>query len=205
MEHLLTSGTNRPSYDVSNKSFNILYYGTTRRRRTTLSVSCPCLVFLDFLENRVRCLSVRVNMDEKELSGLSLSLSADVWVKVNTGALTGILSLSKFLKSLNSRELSKIFDPEFNQRPSENFTFTPGIRILSFKVSEKGIKFFTHFLGLSRDLLSFEIRTKKRTFFITFDAWLKNSLTLMLTKSMQKKLPKFEISGFLGIKKHYNF
>ena len=62
-------------------------------------------------------------------------------VRLGTAALTGILSLSKFLKILNSRELSKIFDPEFNQRPSENFTFTPGIRILSFQVSEKGIKF----------------------------------------------------------------
>jgi len=106
-----------------------------------LSGFCP-----DFTKNAVRCLSVRPNKNEKELSGHSMSLSAEVWVRVSTAALTGILSLSKFLKILNSRELSKIFDPEFNQRPSENFTFTPGIRILSFQVSEKGIKFYPNFM-----------------------------------------------------------
>ena len=56
--------------------------------------------------------------------------------------------LSKFSKILNSRELSKIFDPEFNQRPSENFTFTPGIRILSLSEFLLGYEIFEPiFLG----------------------------------------------------------
>ena len=94
-------------------SFRIfLIYVSLRRRRTALSVSCPCLVFarifrkilsgvcpvsgfcpdsvcLDsvrcqdsvriFRKKAFRCLSVRPDKDKTELSGLSLSLSADVW------------------------------------------------------------------------------------------------------------------------------
>ena len=75
--------------------------GWGRRRSTALSVSCPCLVPVsvcpdfsgfdsvccpesgfrpDFRKKNVLCLSVRPDKDETEISGLSVSLSADVWV-----------------------------------------------------------------------------------------------------------------------------
>ena len=54
-------------------------------------ILCPNFVYLDsvrcpdsvrnFRKNAVRCLSVRPDKGETELSGLSLSLSADVWSK----------------------------------------------------------------------------------------------------------------------------
>ena len=48
-----------------------------------LSRFCPVSGFCpDFQKNSVRCLSVRPDKDKTELSGLSLSLSADVWYGV---------------------------------------------------------------------------------------------------------------------------
>ncbi len=44
------------------------------------SVRCPGFVRIS-RKNSVRCLSVRPDKDKTELSGLSLSLSADVWFR----------------------------------------------------------------------------------------------------------------------------
>ena len=49
----------------------------TRRRRTALSVSCPCLVSVRI--SRKSCPVCCLDKDETELSGLSVSLSANVW------------------------------------------------------------------------------------------------------------------------------